>query len=460
MRLDRNRQLRSGAFLWRIFPALVILGALIPGRQARAQVLNDYRNRISGDWSDPGTWERFDGAGWVNASSFPKNNNAETITIRSEYAVTVDAAVGKNIKLDQLIVEFEATLVIEEKTLIQDGPGTDLVSYGTIQLASDHLEFRNASTALLKSTSILNIDDKDFKFKNTSSGTFENGAQVNIAALGELKAEGTSSVTMEQGTQIDSNGKINIKTDAIVSMAGSITNNGVFVVDDDAVLTAESTALITNNNVIRLKMQAQADIVGTLINTKNVVLLDSGTLDFLSGSTYETFAEAISAASASDRIVADADAFTGETQTFAFNCKCVQFSVNNTEGPGSADTTQAIVLAGCGSFNANSTNLAMVSSGVTGTSRINASNGINMESVGFETGGTTHGEDRVSLRPGEHRHPRAQTVRAHTSRRRLPARHPLHLVLDTADALLLHRIQLQDDLVQRSERPSGHDAAD
>ncbi len=99
--------------------------------------------------------------------------------------------------------------------------------------------------------------------------------------------------------------------------------------------------------------------------------------------TYEFFANAIADAEEGDRIVAQSEAFSAETQTFDFNGKCVQFTVDGSGGklPGGADTTQDIILSRCGSFNTTTATLATVYSGVDGTSRINASDGISMDSV-------------------------------------------------------------------------------
>ena len=94
------------------------------------------------------------------------------------------------------------------------------------------------------------------------------------------------------------------------------------------------------------------------------------------GSTYEFFEDAIAAASDGDRIEALTSAFADETQTFDFNGKCVQFTVND-----GAYTSEDIILAGCGSFNSTAADLGNVYSGVDGTSRINASVNTTMNSV-------------------------------------------------------------------------------
>jgi len=56
-----------------------------------AQNTGDYRTVITGNWSDTGTWETFDGMNWVAAGSTPAGT--ETITVDGRDTVLVDVAV-------------------------------------------------------------------------------------------------------------------------------------------------------------------------------------------------------------------------------------------------------------------------------------------------------------------------------------------------------------------------------
>ncbi|MDZ7392428.1 MAG: T9SS type A sorting domain-containing protein [candidate division KSB1 bacterium] len=56
-----------------------------------AQQAGDYRSLTTGNWSNPATWEMFDGSQWVAASAAP--TGAEQITVKGTDTVKVDVAV-------------------------------------------------------------------------------------------------------------------------------------------------------------------------------------------------------------------------------------------------------------------------------------------------------------------------------------------------------------------------------
>jgi len=58
---------------------------------AFAQATGDYRSAANGNWSVAATWETFDGADWVAATTAP--TGAETITVRNQDSVRVDVPV-------------------------------------------------------------------------------------------------------------------------------------------------------------------------------------------------------------------------------------------------------------------------------------------------------------------------------------------------------------------------------
>ena len=57
-----------------------------------SQQMGDYRSVATGNWSDAATWEMFDGANWVAASTAP--TGTETITVFDTDTVRVDVAVS------------------------------------------------------------------------------------------------------------------------------------------------------------------------------------------------------------------------------------------------------------------------------------------------------------------------------------------------------------------------------
>ena len=66
--------------------ALTALAGLLFAQQA-----GDYRSVATGNWSEPSTWEVFDGTQWVVATVAP--SGAETITVRGADAVSIDMSV-------------------------------------------------------------------------------------------------------------------------------------------------------------------------------------------------------------------------------------------------------------------------------------------------------------------------------------------------------------------------------
>lgn len=95
---------------------------------ALAQNAGDYRTAASGNWNGVGTWETFDGSGWVAASVTPTAANAGVITIQSPHCVTNSASVSA----DQIVVAPGATLAASSTLTVANGEGVDLDVSGTL----------------------------------------------------------------------------------------------------------------------------------------------------------------------------------------------------------------------------------------------------------------------------------------------------------------------------------------
>ncbi|QCK15896.1 beta strand repeat-containing protein [Mangrovivirga cuniculi] len=94
-----------------------------------AQTAGDYRSAQSGNWSDASTWETYDGATWVAASTAPSNADGQ-ITILSGDIIDV----ASNINTDETIVETGAQItILTGNTLsIRRSGFTDLLLEGTL----------------------------------------------------------------------------------------------------------------------------------------------------------------------------------------------------------------------------------------------------------------------------------------------------------------------------------------
>jgi hypothetical protein len=126
-----------------------------------AQVTGDYRTIGSNTWATITNWERYNGSAWVAATAAPIYSNANVITIRNGHIITVAA----NVSVDQVVIEANGQITINlyRSLVLYDGPGDDVLVYGTIVSAS--LITREASnlTATL-------VFENGSKYQNTTSG--------------------------------------------------------------------------------------------------------------------------------------------------------------------------------------------------------------------------------------------------------------------------------------------------
>ena len=108
----------------------------LTGTGTVAPVLGDYRSVTidGGNWSDPATWEYFDGKNWLPATIAPTSIN-NIITIRTSHTVYIDAPVT----VDQVVVESGGQVILPsnvELKIANNEPGDDFVVYGTLSRTS------------------------------------------------------------------------------------------------------------------------------------------------------------------------------------------------------------------------------------------------------------------------------------------------------------------------------------
>lgn len=97
------------------------------------QVSGDYRSVATGNWSNAGTWQTYNGSSWVAASTAPNSSNG-VITIQAGHTVSVDA----NVTVDQVVIASTATLNVNGSVVltIADGAGSDLLNNGTLSISA------------------------------------------------------------------------------------------------------------------------------------------------------------------------------------------------------------------------------------------------------------------------------------------------------------------------------------
>jgi len=112
-------------------------------------VTDDYRSNGSGNWSDAGIWQTFDGSSWVTAGT-PPNSSSGVITIRNGHTITVDA----NVTADQVVIVAGAQVTVSAGMIWTIADGAEAVdcnisgalhNSGTVT-ATGNLTFNSGST--------------------------------------------------------------------------------------------------------------------------------------------------------------------------------------------------------------------------------------------------------------------------------------------------------------------------
>ncbi len=93
-----------------------------------------FRSFTSGAWENTGTWERFDGASWINpAPSTPTGAASNSIKILNGHTITINA----DVSIDQTTIDAGGQLAIAAGTVtVSNGSGTDLTVNGTLKNSS------------------------------------------------------------------------------------------------------------------------------------------------------------------------------------------------------------------------------------------------------------------------------------------------------------------------------------
>jgi hypothetical protein len=99
----------------------------IPAGNFFAQVATDYRSVGTGNWNAVGTWQTYNGTGWVAAGVTPTAANANVITITAGNIVTINLVLS----IDQVVVNGKLRTGTTQALTIANGAGVDLVINGT-----------------------------------------------------------------------------------------------------------------------------------------------------------------------------------------------------------------------------------------------------------------------------------------------------------------------------------------
>jgi hypothetical protein len=143
-----------------------------------------YRSKGTGNWSAPGTWERYNGSSWVDATAYPDGSSAEAITVQSGHTVTVDSGVGSSVSVDQMTIDSGGTVVVDQAVSVAAGSGTDLTVAGQLTVNTNKLLSLPATSSLVVSSGGQITNGGSFSVSGTSTVTFTSGATYDHAVNG------------------------------------------------------------------------------------------------------------------------------------------------------------------------------------------------------------------------------------------------------------------------------------
>src|SRR5688572_30500874 len=109
----------------------VLCCSLLLHAAVTAQTTGDYRSAGNGNWTNAGSWQRYDGTNWTVAPAAPGPSDGE-VTILPGHNITVN----QNLTADQVVVSVGATLTLDLSLYITNGPGEDLIVNGTLMWES------------------------------------------------------------------------------------------------------------------------------------------------------------------------------------------------------------------------------------------------------------------------------------------------------------------------------------
>ncbi|MBP6023679.1 T9SS type A sorting domain-containing protein [Ferruginibacter sp.] len=212
-----------------------------------AQTTGDYRSFATGNWNNPATWERFDGASFVAASTAPASTDG-IITIRTGHNVTVNSAVTA----DQIVVDAGGTLTQTADFSLANGTGDDLVVNGTYDLQANMLagpgnvllqagaqmiistaSLKQFQSATITNNGSINWQDGNVRFDAPNSTLINNGTFTISGNNTSFFNGGRLSVTSNGTFTKTSTGTSNVTGILLFSNAGTLNcNGGNFVFGD------------------------------------------------------------------------------------------------------------------------------------------------------------------------------------------------------------------------------------
>ena len=259
--------------IFTILAALVVISA-------HAQSAGDYQTKQSGDWNTAGTWQRYDGTAFVDAT-LPPDATAGVITIRNGHTV----AVNNEVKGGQVIVEAGGVI-----NWLGGKLNTGLTNNGTFNLASNINIGENADpNPVLNNNGAFNWNSGTFyfwdaTFNNNTSGTFiaNSNDAMTIWTGNNILFNNAGTFTKQNGTggttisiPWQNSGTVNIN-EGVLYNSNSLVNTGIF--------NLASGKTLVNNNIFNWNAGSQLNGNGIFQNNSTFIL--NTALNFPAGITF------------------------------------------------------------------------------------------------------------------------------------------------------------------------------
>jgi hypothetical protein len=183
--------LTATSFCFVLALGIIISINVTDNREARAASSGDYRTRVSGDWSNISTWEKYNGTVWMPAMSAPTSADG-VIEIQNGHFVTITTSIAA----DEIVVDEAAVLTNATGTFtINDGSGTDFILKGLWNV-SGAVKFSEGSSGEITGMTFCD---------NSGNVTIESGSSIIIKNLGLFEKDG-GNVTTTSGAWIVEDG--------------------------------------------------------------------------------------------------------------------------------------------------------------------------------------------------------------------------------------------------------------
>jgi hypothetical protein len=246
------------------------------------QTSGDYRSKVTGNWNESTTWESYDGADWVNASSTPTSTN--NVSILSGHTVNVPAST--TVECSNLTVNSGETAGVQRLTF--GDADSRLHIWGVLNATSTSpgtsvIDNSNGSRIVFKRTTDGSIFGENWGWGGFTTGTTKLRFEVDC---------GTATVT-NSGTHVRAaeiiinNGTLSISGGNLQPNAGS-SNTGVLTVNSGATLsTTTLLSRITTANTSFESFTIEGNGVFTTASTVTRVWPEVVTTNFSNSSTVE-----------------------------------------------------------------------------------------------------------------------------------------------------------------------------